>query len=45
MAITAGLGRRAGASGRLTALCSAGAGAAAVAPWLVPQLTRRRPPA
>jgi hypothetical protein len=45
MAITAGLGRRAGATGRLPALCSAGAGAAAVAPWLVPQLTRRRSPA
>lgn len=43
MAITAELGRRSGASGRLTALCSAGAGAAAVAPWLVPQFMRHRP--
>ena len=43
MVITAELGRRSGASRRLTALCSAGAGAAAVAPWLVPQFVRRRP--
>ncbi|WP_165965109.1 hypothetical protein [Actinomadura bangladeshensis] len=42
MVISAELGRRAGASGRLTVLCSAGAGAAVVAPWLVPHLMRRR---
>ena len=41
MVIVEELGRRAGASGRLTALCSAGAGAVVVGPWLVPRLARR----
>lgn len=44
MLITAELGRRAAASGRLTVLCSAGAGAAVVAPWLVPQLVTQFTP-
>lgn len=43
MVITAELGRRAGASVRLTALCSAGAGAAVVTPWLVPRFVRHCP--
>lgn len=43
MVITAGLGRRAGVSVRLTALCSAGAGAAVVTPWLVPRFVRHCP--
>ncbi|MEU8340113.1 hypothetical protein AB0C74_00295 [Spirillospora sp. NPDC048832] len=41
MAVTAELGRRAGAPVRLTAICTAGAGAMAVGPWLVPQLVPR----
>lgn len=38
LVITAELGRRAGAPGRLTALCSAGACAVVVGPWLASQL-------
>lgn len=41
LVITAELGRRAGAPARLTAVCSAGACAMAVGPWLVPQLVPR----
>lgn len=37
LVITAELGRRAGAPGRLTAFCSAGACAAVVGPWLAAQ--------
>ncbi|GAA1823353.1 hypothetical protein [Actinomadura chokoriensis] len=37
LVITAELGRRAGAPGRLTAVCSAGACAAVVGPWLASQ--------
>ncbi|NKZ04874.1 hypothetical protein [Actinomadura latina] len=38
LVITAELGRRAGAPGRLTAFCSAGACAVVVGPWLASRL-------
>lgn len=41
LVITAGLGRRAGAPARLTALCSAGACAVVVGPWLASRVVPR----